>query len=87
MFRYVQYEDPFLGATEALLLGLGGDPRFEFKARRTLHAFLPGGLRAARRAAQDLDAATPRMLLAGVSGAVLACMPFAAGAVLRVNLR
>ena len=45
------------------------------------------GAEAARRAAQDLDAATPLMLLAGVSGAVLACMPFAAGAVLRVNLR
>ncbi|MEL6887699.1 MAG: heme exporter protein CcmB [Pseudomonadota bacterium] len=45
------------------------------------------GAEAARRAAQGLDAATPLMLLAGVSGAVLACMPFAAGAVLRVNLR
>ena len=45
------------------------------------------GAEAARRAADGLDAGTPLMLLAGVSGAVLACMPFAAGAVLRVNLR
>ncbi|MEL6565788.1 MAG: heme exporter protein CcmB [Pseudomonadota bacterium] len=45
------------------------------------------GAEAARRAADGLDAATPLMLLAGVTGAVLACMPFAAGAVLRVNLR
>ena len=45
------------------------------------------GAEAARRAADGLDATTPLMLLAGVSGAVLACMPFAAGAVLRVNLR
>ncbi|MEO1778148.1 MAG: heme exporter protein CcmB [Pseudomonadota bacterium] len=45
------------------------------------------GAEAARRAADGLDAGTPLMLLAGVTGAVLACMPFAAGAVLRVNLR
>ncbi|WP_299692982.1 heme exporter protein CcmB [uncultured Tateyamaria sp.] len=45
------------------------------------------GAEAARRAAEGLDATTPLMLLAGVSGAVLALMPFAAGAVLRVNLR
>ena len=45
------------------------------------------GAEAARRAAEGLDATTPLLLLAGVSGAVLATMPFAAGAVLRVNLR
>ncbi|WP_415920197.1 heme exporter protein CcmB [Tateyamaria sp. SN6-1] len=45
------------------------------------------GAEAARRAADGMDASTALMLLAGVSGAVLACMPFAAGAVLRVNLR
>ena len=45
------------------------------------------GAEAARRAAEGMDAGTPLMLLAGVSGAVLALMPFAAGAVLRVNLR
>ncbi|APX10632.1 heme exporter protein CcmB [Tateyamaria omphalii] len=45
------------------------------------------GAEAARRAAQGLDSATPLLLLAGITLAVLAAMPFAAGAVLRVNLR
>ena len=45
------------------------------------------GAEAARRAAGGMDATTPLMLLAGVSGVVLAAMPFAARAVLRVNLR
>ena len=45
------------------------------------------GAEAARRAAQGLDAGTPLLLLAGITLAVLAAMPFAAGAVLRVNLR
>ncbi|MEM8655266.1 MAG: heme exporter protein CcmB [Pseudomonadota bacterium] len=45
------------------------------------------GAEAARRAAQGLDSATPLLLLAGVTLAVLAAMPFAAGLVLRVNLR
>jgi len=45
------------------------------------------GAEAARRAAQGLDPATPLLFLAGISGGVLAVMPFAAGAVLRVNLR
>ena len=45
------------------------------------------GAEAARRAAQGLESATPLMLLAGITLAVLAAMPFAAGAVLRVNLR
>ena len=51
LYQYLQYEDPLLGATEALQLRFCGDPRFEFNARRTLHAFLPAELRAARRAA------------------------------------
>ncbi|WP_299206736.1 heme exporter protein CcmB [uncultured Tateyamaria sp.] len=45
------------------------------------------GAEAARRAAQGLDPNTPLFLLAGITLAVLAAMPFAAGAVLRVNLR
>ncbi|WP_299549473.1 heme exporter protein CcmB [uncultured Tateyamaria sp.] len=45
------------------------------------------GAEAARRAAQGLDSSTPLFLLAGITLAVLAAMPFAAGAVLRVNLR
>ena len=45
------------------------------------------GAEAARRAAQGLDPVTPLLLLAGITLAVLAAMPFAAGAVLRVNLR
>lgn len=45
------------------------------------------GAEAARRAAQGLDPVTPLLFLAGISGGVLAVMPFAAGAVLRVNLR
>ncbi|MEL7166792.1 MAG: heme exporter protein CcmB [Pseudomonadota bacterium] len=45
------------------------------------------GAEAARRAAVGLDPTTPLMLLAGISAGVLALMPFAAGAVLRVNLR
>ena len=45
------------------------------------------GAEAARRGAQGLETATPLLLLAGITMAVLALMPFAAGAVLRVNLR
>ncbi|MEL7132899.1 MAG: heme exporter protein CcmB [Pseudomonadota bacterium] len=45
------------------------------------------GAEAAQRAAQGLDPATPLLLLAGVTLGVLAAMPFAAGLVLRVNLR
>ncbi|KIC51103.1 MULTISPECIES: heme exporter protein CcmB [unclassified Tateyamaria] len=45
------------------------------------------GAEAARRAAEGLDSGTPLLLLAGITLAVLAAMPFAAGAVLRVNLR
>ncbi|WP_299733210.1 heme exporter protein CcmB [uncultured Tateyamaria sp.] len=45
------------------------------------------GAEAARRAAEGQDPATPLLFLAGITAGVLACMPFAAGAVLRVNLR
>ena len=45
------------------------------------------GAEAARRGAEGLDPTTPLLMLAGITAAVLACMPFAAGAVLRVNLR
>ncbi|WP_299285808.1 heme exporter protein CcmB [uncultured Tateyamaria sp.] len=45
------------------------------------------GAEAARRGAEGLDPGTPLLMLAGITGAVLALMPFAAGAVLRVNLR
>ena len=45
------------------------------------------GAEAARRGAEGLDATTPLFLLAGITGCVLALMPFAAAAVLRVNLR
>ncbi|MEL6808389.1 MAG: heme exporter protein CcmB [Pseudomonadota bacterium] len=45
------------------------------------------GAEAARRAAQGLDASTPLLFVAGITAGVLALMPFAAGAVLRVNLR
>ena len=45
------------------------------------------GAEAARRAAMGLDATTPLLFVAGITAGVLALMPFAAGAVLRVNLR
>ena len=45
------------------------------------------GAEAVRRGADGLDAATPLALLAGVTLATLAAMPFAAAAALRVNLR
>ncbi|MEL6618860.1 MAG: heme exporter protein CcmB [Pseudomonadota bacterium] len=45
------------------------------------------GAEAARRGAEGLETATPLLLLAGITLAVLAAMPFAAAAVLRVNLR
>lgn len=45
------------------------------------------GADAARRGAEGLETTTPLMLLAGITGCVLALMPFAAAAVLRVNLR
>ncbi|MCR8825707.1 heme exporter protein CcmB [Pseudosulfitobacter koreensis] len=45
------------------------------------------GAEAARRSAEGLDATTPMLMLAGISAGVLALMPFASAAVLRVNLR
>ncbi len=45
------------------------------------------GAESARRGAAGLDASTPMLLMAGITGCVLALMPFAAAAVLRVNLR
>lgn len=45
------------------------------------------GAEAARRAAESLDPATPLLLLAGITAGVIALMPFASAAVLRVNLR
>jgi len=45
------------------------------------------GAESARRGAAGLDASTPILLMAGITGCVLALMPFAAAAVLRVNLR
>ena len=45
------------------------------------------GAEATRRAAEGLDASTPLLLLAGVTGGSLALLPFAAAAALRANLR
>ncbi len=45
------------------------------------------GAEAARRGAQGLDYDTPLLLLAGLTCGTLALLPFAASAVLRVNLR
>lgn len=45
------------------------------------------GAEAARRSADGMDATTPMLMLAGISAGVLALMPFASAAVLRVNLR
>lgn len=45
------------------------------------------GAEAARRGAEGLAAATPLLMLAGITLGALALLPFAAGAALRVNLR
>lgn len=45
------------------------------------------GAEAARRGAAGADLSTPLLLLAGISAATVALMPFASAAVLRVNLR
>ncbi|HKK97218.1 MAG TPA: heme exporter protein CcmB [Marivita sp.] len=45
------------------------------------------GAEVARRGAQGLDVQTPLMLLAGISFGVIALLPFASAAVLRINLR
>ena len=45
------------------------------------------GAEAAQRGAAGADASTPMLLLAGISAATIAFMPFASAAVLKVNLR
>jgi len=45
------------------------------------------GAEAARRGAAGLDATTPLLLLAGITLATIACMPFASATVLRMGLR
>ena len=45
------------------------------------------GAEAARRGAEGLAVATPLLMLAGITLGALALLPFAAGAVLRINLR
>lgn len=45
------------------------------------------GAEAARRGAVGMDAATPLMMLAGITLATIALMPFASAAVLRMGLR
>lgn len=45
------------------------------------------GAEAARRGTVGMDPSTPLLMLAGISAGVIAVMPFASAAVLRVNLR
>jgi heme exporter protein B len=45
------------------------------------------GAEAARRGAAGMDTATPLFMLAGITAGVIAVMPFASAAALRVNLR
>ena len=45
------------------------------------------GAEVARRGAQGMDPTTPLLMLAGISAGVIALVPFASAAVLRVNLR
>ncbi len=45
------------------------------------------GAEAARRGAVGMDTATPMLMLAGITAATVALLPFASAAVLRVNLR
>jgi heme exporter protein B len=45
------------------------------------------GAEAARRAADGLDGSTPLLLMAGISLATVALVPFATAAALRVNIR
>jgi heme exporter protein B len=45
------------------------------------------GAEVARRGADGLAVQTPLMLLAGISFGVMALLPFASAAVLRINLR
>ena len=45
------------------------------------------GAEVARRGAAGMEVATPLLMLAGITAAVIALLPFASAAVLRVNLR
>jgi heme exporter protein B len=45
------------------------------------------GAEAVRRGAAGLDAGVPMLMLAGITAGGMALLPFAAAAVLRVNLR
>lgn len=45
------------------------------------------GAEMARRGAEGLETTTPMLMLAGISAGVIALLPFASAAVLRVNLR
>jgi len=45
------------------------------------------GAEAARRGAQGVEASTPLFMLAGITFGVIALLPFASAAVLRVNIR
>ena len=45
------------------------------------------GAEVARRGAEGMEVATPLLMLAGITAAVIALLPFASAAVLRVNLR
>ncbi|WP_425044196.1 heme exporter protein CcmB [Primorskyibacter sp. S87] len=45
------------------------------------------GAEAARRGAEGLETTTPLLMLAGITAAVIALLPFASAAVLRINLR
>ncbi|MDE4132039.1 heme exporter protein CcmB [Phaeobacter sp. QD34_3] len=45
------------------------------------------GAEVARRGAEDMAVQTPLLMLAGISAAVIALLPFASAAVLRINLR
>ena len=44
-------------------------------------------IEAARRGAMNMGVETPLLMLAGISAGVIALMPFASAAVLRINLR
>lgn len=45
------------------------------------------GAEVARRGAQGMDVSTPLLMLAGITAGVIALLPFASAAVLRINLR
>jgi len=45
------------------------------------------GAEVARRGAEGMAVQTPLLMLAGISAAVIALLPFASAAVLRINLR